>query len=401
MMFDNPITNQAATDLAWDPSFASTNKQAGARTGKVTKPMIPQCAADITTAWLNAVLEPHLQGYTVIGCQAKPHALPGQTADIVELWLHYDRAQCPLPARMIAKLGATDPTTRDLARTFRLYERETAFYGSVSGDDLPIARCFHADFDPASYDAVLLLEHLAPSFCPSFGISPDQVRLAVGEAARLHARFWNDETVLEHPALIQLSDPVHWPNVASATLAAIARVRDLFGDDCCESVAMTQAYSANFAAIMQFMRKRPITLQHADYHPKQLFFPDAEGQGKFAVIDFQFSVAGPGAMDIMRLLHMTPCADACIAAHDDLFDHYLDMLAQHGVRDYGQDDLAIDIRLGAMMTQLTNFIALDQTDVSVLQRECEDFGLDWREVWLLRGERMIRELDVPGFLRAL
>ena len=54
-----------------------------------------------------------------------------------------------------------------------------------------------------------------------------------------------------------------------------------------------------------------------------------------------------------------------------------------------------------MMTQLINFVAVDQTDISVLQRECDDFGLDWREVWLLRGERMIRELNVPGFLRAL
>ena len=132
MMFDNPITNHAATGPAWDPSFAMMDKPA--------KPAIPLCGAHITTAWLNQALAPHLESYAVIGCQAKPHDVPGQTADIVELWLHYDRAQCPLPARMIAKLGAADPTTRELARTFRLYERETAFYGSVSGDDLPIAR---------------------------------------------------------------------------------------------------------------------------------------------------------------------------------------------------------------------------------------------------------------------
>lgn len=393
MMFDNPIKNHAATGPAWDPSFATMDKPA--------KPAIPLCAAHITTAWLNQVLAPHLEGYAVIGCQAKPHDVPGQTADIVELWLHYDRAQCPLPGRMIAKLGATDPITRDLARTFRLYERETAFYGSVSGDDLPIARCFHADFDLVSYDAVLLLEHLAPSYCPSFGISPDQVHLAVGEAARLHARYWNDPFVLEHPGLIQLSDPNHWPNVAKATSAAISTVRALFGDSCPQSIAMAEAYSENFTAIMRFMRSRPFTLQHADYHPKQLFFPDAAGEGKFAVIDFQFSVAGSGATDIMRLLHMAPTTDVRIGSHERLFAHYLATLARHGVHGYGRDDLATDIKLGVMMTQLTNFIALDQTDVSVLQRECEDFGLDWRDVWLLRGESMVRELDVPGFLQAL
>jgi hypothetical protein len=393
MMFDNPITNHAATGPAWDPSFAMMDKPA--------KPAIPLCGAHITTAWLNQALAPHLESYAVIGCQAKPHDVPGQTADIVELWLHYDRAQCPLPARMIAKLGAADPTTRELARTFRLYERETAFYGSVSGDDLPIARCFHADFDPVSYDAVLLLEHLAPAYCPSFGISSEQVHLAVGEAARLHARYWNDPFVLEHPGLIQMTDPEYWLNSAEATRAAITKVKTLFGDGCSHSIAVAEAFSANFEAIMRFMRSRPFTLQHADYHPKQLFFPDGAGQGRFAIIDFQFSKAGPGAWDVARLLHMAPSTDARISSQADLFAHYLSVLAGCGVRDYGWEDFITDFKLGVMMTQMINFVALDQTDVAVLQRECDDFGLDWREVWFLRGERMVRELDVPRFLQAL
>lgn len=401
MMFDNPITNHAATGPIWDPAYSAMDKPAGTRPDRDAKPAIPLCAAHITTAWLNQVLAPHLAGYAVIGCQAKPHAVPGQTADIVELWLHYDRAQCPLPVRMIAKLGATDQTTRDLARTFRLYERETAFYGSVTGDDLPIARCYHADFDPASYDAVLLLEHLAPSYCPSFNISPGQVRLAVGEAARLHARFWNDPFVLEHPGLIQMTDPEYWPNSVKATTAAIPKIKALLGDACQESIAVAEAWSANFDAIMRYLRSRPFTLQHADFHPKQLFFPDADGQGRFAIIDFQFSIAGSGAWDIARLLHMSPSTEASPSCQADLFAHYLAVLADCGVRDYGWDDFTADFKLGLMMTQLINFVAVDQTDISVLQRECDDFGLDWREVWLLRGERMIRELNVPGFLRAL
>lgn len=398
MMFDNPITGHVAANLAWDPAFEVNARPSGKRAGK---PIIPQGAADITTAWLNQVLAPHLQGHSVIGCQTRPHDVPGQTADIVELWLHYDSTQCPLPARMIAKLGATDPTTRDLARTFRLYEREAAFYGSVGDDDLPIARCFHAAFEPESYDTVLLLEHLAPSYCPSFAITPEQVHLAVGEAARLHARYWNDPFVLEHPGLIQLTDPEYWTDSAKAVRAAIAKVKTLLGEGCPHSIAVVEAYSANFDAIMRFLRSRPFTLQHADYHPKQLFFPDGAGQGRFAVIDFQFSKAGSGAWDVARLLHMAPSTDARISSQADLFAYYLSVLAGCGVRDYGWEDFITDLKLGVMMTQMINFVALDQTDVAVLQRECDDFGLDWREVWFLRGERMVRELDVPGFLRSL
>jgi hypothetical protein len=225
--------------------------------------------------------------------------------------------------------------------------------------------------------------------------------LAVGEAARLHARYWNDPAVLHNPGLIQRTDPEYWPNSARATYAAIPRVKALFGDSCSHSIALAEVYSANFDAIMRFSRSRPFTLQHADYHPKQLFFPDASGKGRFAVIDFQFSVAGSGAWDIARLMHMAPSLEARVSSQAGLFSHYLTELEGHGVRGYGRDDFEIDFKLGMMMTQLINFVALDQTDVAVLQRECEDFGLDWREIWLLRAERMICELDVPGFLRAL
>jgi hypothetical protein len=90
MMFDNPITGHVAANLAWDPAFEVNGRPSGKRAGK---PIIPQGTADITTAWLNQVLAPHLQGRSVIGCQTRPHDVPGQTADIVELWLHYDSAQ--------------------------------------------------------------------------------------------------------------------------------------------------------------------------------------------------------------------------------------------------------------------------------------------------------------------
>lgn len=364
-------------------------------------PAIPAGAGDITAAWLNAVLEPHLAGHRVIGCRAKPHGEPGQTADIVDIQLHYDSALCPLPSRMIAKLAASDAITRDLCKIFRHYERETAFYGSFNDGDLPLARCFHARHDSGTQDTVILLEHLAPSYCPSFAISFDQVSLALREAARLHARYWNDACLQQHPGLVSLNDREHWANGARGAVAGIDKVASLLGDDGAASIATMRACEDNLDAIMAFARGRPFTLQHSDYHPKQLFFPDAQGQGKFAVIDFQFSVAGSGAWDVARLLNLGLDSQVRTAGQADLIAAYLDALAGHGVTGYGEDEFLVDFKLGIMMTQLINFIAVDQTDVALIARECADFGLDWKEVWLMRGERMIREFDLPDFLRSL
>lgn len=202
---------------------------------------------------------------------------------------------------MIAKLAASNTVTRELCATFRHYERETAFYRTFGGSDLPLAQCFHVDHDPRTQDAVILLEHLAPSYCPSFAISLEQVNLAIKGAARLHARYWNADYLQQHPGLVKLNDPEHWPNGVRAALTAIDKISALLGDDCTASIATMKAFADNFDAIMGFVRTRPFTLQHADYHPKQLFFPDAQGRGKFAVIDFQFSVAGSGSWDVSRL----------------------------------------------------------------------------------------------------
>lgn len=359
---------------------------------------IPRSAADITTRWLNAVLEPHLAGCKVLGSQAKPFGEPGQTADIVDISLAYDSARCTLPTRMIAKLAALDPDTREMCRTFRHYERETSFYENFRGDDLPFAQCFHCQFDSSSYDAVILLEHLAPSYSPSYSISLNQVRLAVREVAKLHARWWNDEFVKQQAALVQSDDRDHWQNAAQGAAAAVARVKELVGDACPASIDAMRIYADRVEEIMAFVATRPFTLMHSDFHAKQMFFPDENGEGRFAVIDFQFSVAGPGAYDVSRLINLGLATDVRRTNETRIFSDYLAQLNRLGVTDYGLDAFLIDHKLGALFTQLINFIAIAQTDEKLLEQECSEHGLDWKDVWLMRGEAMMQELDVPAFL---
>lgn len=372
-----------------------------------TKPLrvevseIPRSVGDITTGWLNAVLEPHLEGGRVLGSQVKPFSEPGQTADIVDISLVYDSARCTLPTRMIAKLAALDPDTREMCRTFRHYERETAFYENFCTEDLPFARCFHSQFDPESYDAVILMEHLEPSYSPSYSISLDQVRLAVQEVAKLHARWWNDDFVKQQTALVQLDDRDYWRTAAQGGEAAIARIEQLVGDACPASVEAMRIFSERCEEVMAFIAARPFTLMHSDYHAKQMFFPNENGEGKFAIIDFQFSVAGPGACDVSRLINLGMATAARRKNEAQVLSDYLSQLERLGVTDYDLEAFLIDHKLGILFTQLINFIAIAQTDETLLDQECREHGLDWKEVWLMRGEAMMQEQDVPDFLRGI
>ncbi len=372
-----------------------------------TKPLraevsrIPRSVEDITTHWLNAVLKPHLAGCQVLGSQVKPFSEPGQTADIVDISLVYDSSCCTLPTRMIAKLAASDPDTREMCRTFRHYERETAFYENFRAEDLPFARCFHSQFDPESYDAVILMEHLEPSYSPSYSISLDQVRLAVHEVAKLHARWWNADFVKRQTALVQLDDRNYWRSAADGGEAAITRVEQLVGDACPASVNAMRIFAEHCEDIMTFIMARPFTLMHSDYHAKQMFFPNEYDEGKFAIIDFQFSVAGPGAFDVSRLVNLGMTTSARRKNQAQIFSDYLSQLERLGVTDYDLGAFLIDHKLGVLFTQLINFIAIAQTDEKLLDQECREHGLDWKEVWLTRGEAMMRELDVPDFLRSI
>ncbi len=368
---------------------------------KVREPAIPKGAKDISAQWLNEVLAPHLGGHQVLGSQAKPFAEPGQTADVVEIWLDYDSADCPLPGRMIAKLAATDATTLELCKVYGHYEKEVSFYQNFASGDLPIPRCFHAQFEPETFDTVILLEHLAPSYSPGYAISTEQVRMALREVAKMHALWWNNDTVKRDPAIVQLDDMDRWQTAASTMGEAIDVVQGHTGTQCEVSIEVLKLYEQRLGNITQFWQTRPFTLAHSDFHGKQMFFPNDAGEGKFTLIDFQYPLAGPGVFDVSRLLSLGLSTDARTASQTGLITDYLTALSANGVQDYGYNDFLIDHRLGAMCSQVINFIAVAQTDHELIARECADYGLDWKDVWLLRGEAMLRELNVPDFLRGI
>ncbi len=334
----------------------------------------------------------------MLGCQAEPFCDPGQTADVVEIWLDYDSSRCALPERMIAKLAASDPATRELCKIYGHYEKEVSFYQNFAGDDLPIARCFHARFDPETHDAIILLEHLAPSYSPSYSISVEQVGMALKEVAGMHARWWDGDFLKCDPAVVQLDDMDRWRSVASGVVAAIDPVQNFVGSKCETSIEVMKLYDQRLEGIVRFWQTRPFTLAHADFHGKQMFFPNDEGEGKFALIDFQYPLAGPGVFDVSRLLNLGLATAQRAASQTQLIEGYLEALAANGVENYSFDDFLIDHKLGTMFTQLINFIAVAQTDHELIARECADYGLDWKDVWLLRGEAMLRELNVPDFL---
>lgn len=54
-----------------------------------------------------------------------------------------------------------------------------------------------------------------------------------------------------------------------------------------------------------------------------------------------------------------------------------------------------------IISHMINVIAIGSTDVSIVARECESLGVDWKEVLFYRLQRALEEWDVLGLVESL
>lgn len=363
----------------------------------------PASAADITADWMNEALAAsgRLGKFNVVGCDAVDSEVPGQTAEIATISVEYDDPACPLPRKFVAKLSSRNPAViESVVKVYDLYRREAAFYNEIPEAGITVPDCFLCAHDPSSQQLIILMKDLAPAITNSWAATPDQIELAVSRLPAFHARWWNDPKLRASDWLVQFDDRDFYFSAASAGNLAIPKIEEFFGDESEETIALLRLWLENIDTVLGYIATRPYTLVHGDYHPKQMFFP-ASGGGEFAVIDWQFPFVAQGAWDLIRVMVLGLDRTVRRDLQSSLVSGYHNGLAQHGVTNYSMEDLETDIRLGLVVNQMIMAVALIDTDISLVEKECAALGVDWKDVMLLRGEAAVRDWDVVGFLRSL
>ena len=158
--------------------------------------------------------------------------------------------------------------------------------------------------------------------------------------------------------------------------------------------------SDNFEKVMAYIGQRPFTVVHGDYHAKQIFFPTQAG-GQFAVIDWQYPFAGQGAWDITRMLTICLPTETRNIHENRILTNYQEALRAHGVDSCSSEDFRTDRQIGALVSQTIQMLVIGTADYAPIEDECNKLGIDWKDLYFLRGERVLRELDVPAFLAAI
>lgn len=313
---------------------------------------------DIDADWLTAAL-------AMGGIEARVRDLErhkvgtGQIGDCVRFHLSYASAPPDAPRTIVGKFPAEAEESRATGVTLGNYHREVRFYQTLQ----PRARistpgCIFTDVDETTHDFVLIMQDLAPAQQGDqlTGVDLATAHLVMAEAARLHAAFWNDDSLDAYPWVGGSRDavnPLDPDMVAGLWTAFVSRYGDRLTP---EARHIGDALSRNLEA-NEALRAGDRTLIHADFRPDNMLFGGPQGGRPVTVVDWQSFAYGPGASDIGYFMAGALPVEIRRAHETALLETYTEELQRQGGGPYPADDLTRHYVAGAFQHFLTAFFA--------------------------------------------
>ena len=313
---------------------------------------LPPMPAGLTPAWLtqalrgNGVLAPDV-AIEVLEVRQVGEGV-GMMSELSRLVPTYAGAADGAPASFIAKYPSQNPTNRQIAMSFNLYEREVRYFAEL--DPLTTAVC------PAAYlteldgdNFVILMEDMADYRVGDqiVGATLEETEIAIDELAKLHAAFW--EQVDGIAWIPHVCGSQHARNMQMGTVSGWDQMASVFGDALSEPVLAARADIQRAVAPLQaFLDRPPITLAHGDFRMENLLYGTAPGHHPMAIIDWQGPLLGRGMQDVTLLLGQSTQTEVRRRHERELLERYVDGLARLGVWGYDLDEAWQDYRHGQL-----------------------------------------------------
>lgn len=322
---------------------------------------------EVDARWLTAVLEAGGVDAEVAGFSAEDVGT-GQIGDSVRFRLRYARGGDDAPPSLVGKFPAAGDESCNTGVVLGNYIREVRFYQQLAPTALiHTARCYFTDVDEATSEFVLMMEDLAPARQGDqlHGVSVEQARLVVVEAAKLHASHWGDYGLDELPWVSgsKASPPsmVTEESVASIWGAFKDRYAPHLKPRWVEAGDWLSVRFAGFGA----EHDGPRCLTHNDFRPDNMMFASGEGGYPVTVLDWQSFAYGAGPTDLAYFLAGALAPDVRRRHEAEFLQLYLDNLIARGVIGYGMSELKRHYARGAYLLFGTAFFAamiVTQTD---------------------------------------
>lgn len=270
----------------------------------------------------------------------------GTTGRLFRVKLAYEGDAPGAPSSLIAKFPREDGPALEVARRFRLYEREACFYSEIA--PLPELRTPRLYCRTATIlgDPVLLLEDMAPAREGDIVAGAGLGTLApiVDALARMHAQYWGSASLAAMPWLPR-------PNATMTVRYSLEQYEPAwrgFRDRMSLNTAVVDAGERlrGDRSVLDRMAGDPCTLTHGDLRLNNMMF---EADGSFGgAVDWQSVTFARGPGDLAALVIANLPREMAGAAERELVRRYHEALRSAGVREYDFDACWTDYRLGAL-----------------------------------------------------
>ena len=272
--------------------------------------------ADLTAEWLTAAIG----AGRVVSFEVERIGT-GQMSECYRVRLTYGSGQGP--ASVVLKVAASDPTSRQTGHALGLYEREVRFYSDLApGLDGPIARCFHASYDPQTGVFALLLDDAAPAEVGDEirGASVADATRALTYLGRLHGPLVGSSALGAAPWLNSAS-PMNQALLSQLFTGFVDRyAAEITPEQRAVCERLVESFDAYVAA--EAAADRPRGLVHGDYRLDNMLFGRPGALRDLTVVDWQTVTWGPALTDLAYFLGCAlPVADRR-AHYDELLGAY-------------------------------------------------------------------------------
>jgi aminoglycoside/choline kinase family phosphotransferase len=302
--------------------------------------------SDLNAAWLDTVLKHPGKTSRITDIEVSRIGT-GQVADSYQISLRTEPDGDGLPATLVAKLTSDSAQSRAAGRSELNYLREVRFYQDIApriAARVPL--CHHAEIDTNGTEFVLLLEDLSPARPGNqlAGCTPRETELALRQAARFHAPFWEDRS-LRGTDWLDISD-TYWKRFEAMMPVWLSGFAERYRDRMDEAdLDAAQHFVDRIDDYYRRLRACPYTVQHGDFRPDNVLFDVGGEPETLAVVDWQTVILGPAAIDVAYFVGGALDPTTRREHEDRLLHAYHEELHQMGV-EYSFDGLVADYAVG-------------------------------------------------------
>jgi hypothetical protein len=349
--------------------------------GGTRGPSIPVAIGEVDTAWLTSALAPRLP----TGAGVRSFAVEsvgvgvGLMGLLYRVALQYDGSVAGTePSSVILKLPVLHDETRHVARLYRFYEKEVAFYRDLAAEtSLRPPEMYFCAHDPETDNFVLLMEDVSYLRAADqvSGCERDDATAAVAALARHHATFWDDPRLAnDELAWLPFGSDAPTPEGVQEGFARYWEpfVEFMGGDLAPELMAVGDWLPGAARDLLSVPNGHAVTVTHGDYRLDNLFFDEA---GNVTALDWQLVFKGVAGYDFAYFVSQSLSVADRRRYIDELAQAYLGACADAGVG-YPDSQFWTDVRRALLfcLAYPVQAMAADLTDprAAALVREMAD-----------------------------